>query len=117
LLCRYENNDAPGTGALMTMNIGAMKSETSGPIGKDNCVELIVPGQIGRCNCARVCVMGAAVSGPPVKKGLDFAECIRICSMSWTFVNDVYMLLRLLAQQARPGYNLCLNCVRASLLL
>lgn len=47
LIDRYENNDAPGTGALMTMNIGAMRSETSGPIGKDNCVEVIVPGQIG----------------------------------------------------------------------
>jgi hypothetical protein len=44
---RYENNDYQGVGAAMTMNIGAMKSETSGPIGKDNCVEVIVPGQIG----------------------------------------------------------------------
>jgi hypothetical protein len=31
----------------MTMNIGAMRSETSGPIGRENCVEMIVPGQIG----------------------------------------------------------------------
>eukprot|EP00598_Pedospumella_elongata_P001723 CAMPEP_0184969802 /NCGR_PEP_ID=MMETSP1098-20130426/2453_1 /TAXON_ID=89044 /ORGANISM="Spumella elongata, Strain CCAP 955/1" /LENGTH=389 /DNA_ID=CAMNT_0027491621 /DNA_START=49 /DNA_END=1218 /DNA_ORIENTATION=+ len=44
---RYENNDTPGVGTLMTMNIGAMKSETSGPIGRENCVEMIVPGQIG----------------------------------------------------------------------
>ena len=45
---RYEDNDAPGVGAMMSMNIGAMRSETSGPIGKDNCVELIIPGQIGK---------------------------------------------------------------------
>ena len=44
---RYEDNDRAGVGSLMTMNIGAMQSETSGPIGKDNCVEMIVPGQIG----------------------------------------------------------------------
>lgn len=45
---RYEDNDAPGVGTMMSMNIGAMRSETSGPIGKDNCVELIIPGQIGK---------------------------------------------------------------------
>jgi hypothetical protein len=46
-LFRYENNDAQSVGTLMTMNIGAMRSETSGPIGRENCVEMIVPGQIG----------------------------------------------------------------------
>jgi len=47
-MLRYENNDNPGVGGLMSMNIGGMMSQTSGPIGRENCVEMIVTGQIGK---------------------------------------------------------------------
>ena len=44
---RYEDRDTPGVAGLMTQPMGAHMNPTSGPIGKSNCVELVVPAQIG----------------------------------------------------------------------
>jgi len=44
---RYEDGGNPGAVGLMTMNIGAMMSLTSTPIGKPNCVELHCPANVG----------------------------------------------------------------------
>ena len=37
----------PGVGGLMTMQMGQHMSQTSGVVGKDNCVEMVVTAQIG----------------------------------------------------------------------
>jgi hypothetical protein len=44
---RYEDGGRPGAVGLMSMNIGAMMSLTSTPIGKPNCVELHCPADVG----------------------------------------------------------------------
>jgi hypothetical protein len=44
---RFECNDNPGVIGMMTQPMGEHMKETSGPIGKENCVELIVPPQLG----------------------------------------------------------------------
>jgi len=44
---RFEDGDNPGVGGMLTMNVGDMMSQTSGPLGRDNCVEVIVPVQAG----------------------------------------------------------------------
>jgi hypothetical protein len=43
---RFEDNDVSVFG-MMTQPMGAMMSDRSGPIGMPNCVELIVPVQVG----------------------------------------------------------------------
>jgi len=50
--CRYEDRDRPGMISMMTMNLGAMRGETSGPIGREHCVEMIIPAQLGELKCA-----------------------------------------------------------------
>lgn len=55
---RYEDGGNPGAVGLMSMNIGAMMSLTSTPIGKPNCVELHCPANFGNMLNS---VMGASV--------------------------------------------------------
>lgn len=43
---RYEDGDH-SMGSMMSQPIGQMMSETSGPLGKDFCVEVICPAQVG----------------------------------------------------------------------
>jgi hypothetical protein len=39
----------PGVGGLMTMQVGqfAQANDCAGVVGRDNCVEMVVPAQLG----------------------------------------------------------------------
>lgn len=62
---RQEGGHNPGMGAMMTMQIGKMMEKRSGPIGKDNCLELHVPANMGNMlgNVMNSSAMSLAFSG------------------------------------------------------